>query len=151
MHEGVGSSRRWRNRDLVRERDHRRAWWLWQWMLALTLILFPATAYLLQQNESLKLSYEVNALRAENERLLELERRLSVQRASLESLESVERWAVGSHGLVHPTTMQVVVVRVAARARGELLARHEGTPRALARGGRPPAQEAPEVDARSMR
>jgi cell division protein FtsL len=103
--------RRWANREIAREVDHERARWLWGVFVAMLLAAAPFAAYLLEQNECLRLSYKASALRQQREQLLEQERRLRMQRASLESLDKIESWAVGRHGLVHPSPEQVVVVR----------------------------------------
>jgi hypothetical protein len=87
---------------VLREIDSRRVRRLWRVVLAITMALTPWTVYLLQQNERLKIVYEVNALRLELARLQKEERRLNVQRARLESLAPIERWALRSHGLTRP-------------------------------------------------
>jgi cell division protein FtsL len=77
--------------------------------------VIPAGAYLFHQNECLELSYRVNALAREHQRLLEDERRLRVERARLESLERIERWARREHGLIRPDDDDVLVVGSPAR------------------------------------
>jgi cell division protein FtsL len=104
--------RRWRNHPLVRERDHRRIFWLWSMLAAMVIAALPAGAYLYHQNRCLEVSYEVSAVAEERERLLEEERRLRVERARLESLGGIERWALRERGLVRPDTDDVVVVEL---------------------------------------
>jgi hypothetical protein len=116
MPEAVVATRRWRNQHLVREPDARHARLLWSLLAAMALATAPATVYVHYHNEFLKLSYELTALRAEKETLLELERRLRVRRAALESLDAIEDWAVREDGLVQPSPEQIVVIdREAAR------------------------------------
>jgi hypothetical protein len=106
---GAFSQRQWRNRPVLREIDSHRVRRLWRVALAIAMALTPWTVYLLQQNERLKIVYEVNALRSEMVRLQEEERRLNVERARLESLAPIERWAVRSHGLTRPGAELVFV------------------------------------------
>lgn len=121
--------RRWTNRTVTREVDHHRARWLWGLLLGMVLASAPSAVYLLQQNECLRMSYEVNRLRTEQERLEELERRLRMRRDVLESLESIETWALKRHGLTWPAPGQVVVVREAVAERSDLVAAIEETER----------------------
>ena len=121
--------RRWTNRTVTREVDHHRARWLWGLLLGFVLASAPSAAYLLQQNECLRMSYEVNRLRTEQERLIELQRRLGMRRDMLESLESIEAWAVRRHGLAHPVPGQVIVVRETTPQRSDLVAAIEETER----------------------
>jgi hypothetical protein len=92
-------------------------------LLGVALAVLPAVAYLVLQNECLRLGYEMSEDRAEMDRLVEEERRLRVHRASLESLEAVETWALSHHGMVAPAADHVIVVRSAGTGAGDLLAR----------------------------
>jgi hypothetical protein len=112
--------RRWVNCAVAREVDRERARWLWGVFIALFLAAAPFAAYLLEQNECLRLSYEASALRQRREELLEQERRLRMERAKRESFEKIEAWAVRQQGLVHPEPEQVVVVRRPPPESGEL-------------------------------
>ena len=103
--------RRWANGPVIREVDHDRARWLWGAFAALILAAAPFAAYLLEQNECLKLSYEASALKQQREELMERERRLRMRQAALESLVEIETWAVERQGMVRPLAEQVVVVR----------------------------------------
>jgi len=116
------AQRRWRNRAVLREIDDRRVRRLWRFVLSMVVAAAPMAVYVLQQNESLKLSYEINALRAEREQLLTEERRLNVERTRLESLARVERWALEEEGLVLPEGEIVVVVPGPKSEAGELMA-----------------------------
>ena len=117
------AGRRWRNRPLVREHDAAHSRWLIRVVLALVLITAPAAAYLIWQNESLKLSYELNTLKTKQETLLEEERRLKVERARLAALPRVESWALRDRGLVRPEGEAVVTVLPTTAAPTEVVAR----------------------------
>jgi len=106
----ASAHRRWVNRAVTREVDHDRARWLWGVFVAMLLAAAPFAAYLLEQNECLRLSYQASAARERREELLEQERRLRMERASRESLEKIEAWALQRRGLVHPSPSQVKVV-----------------------------------------
>ena len=86
---------------LVRERDPRLGRWLGIMLVAAAVAVAPGGAYLLQQAECVKVSYEVHRLRTEQEELLERERRLKAARARLSSLPRIEAWAGSEGGLVH--------------------------------------------------
>ena len=116
------AQRQWQNRAVMREIDDRRVRRLWRLVLSMVVAAAPMAVYVLQQNESLKLSYEINALRAEREQLLTEERRLNVERTRLESLARVERWALEEEGLVLPEGEIVVVVPGPKSEAGELMA-----------------------------
>jgi hypothetical protein len=116
------ASRRWQNRTVCREIDDRRVRRLWRWVLSMVVAAAPMAVYVLQQNESLKLRYELNALRAEREQLLTEERRLNVKRTRLESLVLIEHWALDEGGLAPPGDGEVIVVAAPASETGELVA-----------------------------
>lgn len=119
---GAQTQRHWRNRAVLREIDDRRVRRLWRLVLSMVVAAAPMAVYVLQQNESLKLSYEINALRAEREQLLTEERRLNVEKTRLESLARVERWALQEQGLVLPDGESVVVVPGSRTEAGALMA-----------------------------
>jgi hypothetical protein len=121
------STHGWRNRPLVREPDPHRARVLWRTLAAVALALAPAGVFLVQQNEYVSLSYDVETLRSEQEALQEIERDLRVERAELESLPSIERWAVEDRGLVRPAPESVVVV-TPKRVESERLVADAGEP-----------------------
>jgi len=104
------AERRWRNRPLERERDRERLRWLWGVFVAIVLMALPAGAYLVYQNASLKLQYELSGLKQTYEQLQEQERQLKVERAKLESLARVEGWARRECGLVPPPGEAVFVL-----------------------------------------
>jgi len=121
----VPEGRRWANRAVAHEVDRERVRWLWAMFFGMMLAAAPFAAYLLEQNECLGRSYEASSLRAEHERLLESERRLRMRRAALESLESIERWALTRRHLVHPSPEQVVIIRRGPSAGNRTPARTE--------------------------
>jgi cell division protein FtsL len=112
----------WRNRAVLREIDDRRVRRLWRVVLAMAVAAAPAAVYLVQQNECLKLRYEVNELREQRERLMQEQRRLSLEQARLESLARVETWAKRKHGMIQPGSANVVVVPAPEPEAGELVA-----------------------------
>lgn len=116
--------RRWANHHVAREVDRDRVRWLWGVFAVMVLAAAPFAVYLLWQNECLGLAYEANALREEREQLIEEENRLRMQRATLESLDRIESWAVTRHGMVRPAPEQVNVVRRAPPGAVENSDRH---------------------------
>lgn len=118
--------RRWKNATLVRERDDRRVRWLWGWLLGIVAAFAPIAVYLLQQMEYVQVRYRIEALRAEQDRLSEEERRLRVERATLEALPRVDARATTELGLVHPPRQHVVVIRQRSTGQGSLPARVSG-------------------------
>jgi hypothetical protein len=108
--DGVPGLRRWRNQPLERERDVHRTRALWRTLLAIVIATAPAGAYLLQQNECLKLSYAISELRVEQRRLAEHERQVTARYAGLESLRTIETWA-SENGLERPQPDHVVVLQ----------------------------------------
>ena len=113
---------RWRNRAVLREIDDRRVRRLGRIVLAMAVAAAPTAVYLVQQNESLEIRYEVNDLRAQRESLLKKERRLTLERARLESLTSIESWAKRKHGMIQPGPGSVVVIPAPQPEAGELVA-----------------------------
>ena len=116
------SDRRWRNRAVLREIDERRVRRLGRVVLCIVVAAAPTAVYLLQHNESVKIAYEVNGLRAERELLLKEERRLSLEKARLESLAAVENWARRENRMIQPGEGTVVVVPAPEPDAGVLLA-----------------------------
>ena len=114
--------RRWANRSVAREVDRDRARWLWGLFVSMLLGVAPFAVYLLEKNECLRLSYEVSALRQQNDELIEQQRRLRMLRSDLEALTEIETWAIRRHGLIRPAPEQLVVVRRAPPEREELQA-----------------------------
>lgn len=124
-----GNARRWKNAAVVRETDRRRVRHLWGWLLGIVLAFVPTSVYLLQQMRYVESRYRIESLRAERERLAEQQRRLLVERASLEALRRVERRAAEELDLVHPVDGRVVVLEPRTPAPEGLMARDTGAPR----------------------
>ena len=112
----------WRNRTVLREIDDRRVRRLARVVLAMAVAAAPTAVYLVQQNECLKIRYEVNDLREQREELLQEERRLSLEQASLESLSDVEDWARRKHGMIQPGAGNVVILPAPEPEAGDLVA-----------------------------
>jgi cell division protein FtsL len=123
---GESMQRRWRNRPVQREIDDRRVRRMGRIVLSLVVAAAPTAIYLLQQNETLKVVYELNSLRSEQERLSKEERRLNLERARLESLARIGSWAARKQGLVRPEPEDVVVVRAEEAEAAELVASAPG-------------------------
>lgn len=102
---------RWKNQPLVRPVDAPKTRRLWIFLLAAGLALAPYVVYLVQIQHYVQLGYETQQVRSNQEKLLEAERRLRIERAYLQSLPEVERRAAGDLGLVHPPAGDVVVVK----------------------------------------
>lgn len=116
----VTPPRRWKNVGVVGQRDEHRVRRLWTWLLGAVVALVPATAYLVQQMEHVRTQYAIESARARLEALAEKERRLRIERSSLESLPRVEQLALRDLGLERPAG--VVVVPRPGAAPGQLLA-----------------------------
>ena len=121
---GTSERRGWTNGPVAREVDPERARWLWGLFASLLLAAAPFAAYLLEQNECVRLSYEASELREQHVLLLERERRLRMRRSTLQSLDAIEIWAVQRHGMVYPSPEKVIVV-------------HRSPPRPVSADGEP--------------
>jgi cell division protein FtsL len=110
--------RRWHNVGVVRERDTDRTRRFALLLLAVVVAVSPFTVYLLQQMDYVKVLYKIEELRTQHGRLVEMEQRLRVERASLVTPSRVEERAVEDLGLVHPSPEQVVVVSGPQAGRG---------------------------------
>jgi hypothetical protein len=102
--------RRWSNRAVTHEIDRQKARRLGKLFAGLILACAPFVVHLLLQNECLRLSVQLAALREEQERLLDEERRLRARRAELAALDRIETWATGRFGMVRATPELTVVV-----------------------------------------
>jgi len=106
--------RRWRNSPVVRELDRTRARWIWTVLIGVAVAAAPFAVYLFQIMRYVETSYALEDLRGHQERLLESERRLRIERAVLEALPEVERKAAQRLGLVRPPPDRVIVVEASA-------------------------------------
>jgi cell division protein FtsL len=101
---------------------------LWGLLLGIVAAVAPFTIYLLQQMDYVRVRYKIEELRSQHERLVEMEQRLRIERASLETPTRVEVRAVRNLGLVQPSPHHVVVVRRTTPGRGNLMARAPDRP-----------------------
>ena len=109
------SDRGWRNSTVHREVDNRHARWVFKVVLGVAIALAPLAVYLLQTMSYVETSYAIEDLRGQEARLIDAERRLTIERAVIESLPAVEQRAGVELGLEHPRPARVIVV-----SRGEL-------------------------------
>ena len=117
------SERRWKNVPLTRERDPRRSRWLVALVLGVAALAAPVIAYLLHQMEYVQVRYKIEEMRGKRDQLEETERRLRIERATIQSLPSVEARAGSELGLVRPGPGQVVVAKTASPGRGAAASR----------------------------
>ncbi len=99
------------NAHLVREKDRRRARDLWAVALVLAPIAIVLLVFAWENVEVIRRGYELRKIGAERERLLEDNRRLRSQLASLASLPQAEKRAREELGFVSPQSAQVVHLR----------------------------------------
>jgi hypothetical protein len=118
--------RGWHNRPIVRETDERRVRHLWRVLFAVIVAITPTAVYLVQQNECVKMAYEVSDLEVSLENLVKTEMELKAQAVGLESLERIERWAIRERGLEQPASEDVVVVGTEGDGALPLLAIRQG-------------------------
>jgi hypothetical protein len=104
------SDRGWRNSTVHREVDNRHALWVFKVVLGVAIALVPLAAYLLQTMSYVETSYAMEDLRGAEARLIDAERRLTIQKAVMESLPAVEERTRVDLKLVHPTASHVIVV-----------------------------------------
>jgi hypothetical protein len=102
--------RGWRNSTLHREADNRYAGWVLRLVLGAAIALAPLAVYLLRTMSYVETSYAIEDLRGREARLIDAERRLTIEKAVMESLPAVEERAGAELGLEHPTAARVVVV-----------------------------------------
>ena len=76
-------------------------------VVVLLSVTAPVVLSLWQRGELLRYGYEIEKLKIERTRLQELRRKLLVERASLQSLPSVEHVARNELGLVKPASNRV--------------------------------------------
>lgn len=122
MQRTEAAAHRWRNVPVVRDHDHRGTAWVFALVAGILIAASPFIVYLLRQNSYVQVRYQIEELRSQHDRLLEAERRLRTERASLESLPRVEIRAQRELGLVRPESDRVVVVREVHAARAPVRA-----------------------------
>jgi hypothetical protein len=102
--------RGWRNSTLHREADNRYARWVLRLVVGVAIALAPLAVYLLRTMSYVETSYAIEDLRGREARLIEAERRLTIEKAVMESLPAVEQRAGVELGLEHPKAARVIVV-----------------------------------------
>jgi len=113
-------SRRVANERLVRQVDRERNRQLV--MVAVTGLLLAAAvlAYGWQHFEMIRNGYRMEEQRQEREYLMQIQRQLSLEKASLASPDRIEAIATGELGMMVPSDGQVVVIEsYTARADGQ--------------------------------
>ncbi|HLE20448.1 MAG TPA: cell division protein FtsL [Vicinamibacteria bacterium] len=113
-------SRRVANERLVRQVDRERNRQLV--MVAVTALLLAAAvlAYGWQHFEMIRNGYRMEEQRQEREYLMQIQRQLSLEKASLASPDRIEAIATGELGMMAPSDGQVVVIEsYTARADGQ--------------------------------
>ena len=98
------------NRRLVMERDHGRVRELLLAMGLSGLMLIPLLLYVWQNVEWIRIGYRVERLQKQHDHLVELNHKLILERAYLESLARVERVATEELGLAMPPAGTVVMM-----------------------------------------
>jgi len=106
----TASDRGWRNSPVHREVDNRHARWVFKVVLGVAIALAPLAVYLLQTMSYVETSYAIEDLRLQEARLTNAERRLSIEKAVIESLPVVEQRAGVELELEHPKAAHVIVV-----------------------------------------
>ena len=104
------SDRGWRNSAVHREVDNRHARWVFKVVLGVAIALTPLGVYLLQTMSYVETSYAIEDLRGQEARLVDAERRLTIEKALMESLPAVEQRAGSQLKLEHPTAANMIVV-----------------------------------------
>ena len=104
------SDRGWSNSAVHRDVDNRHALWVVKVVVGVAVALVPLAVYLLQTMSYVQTSYAIENLRVSESRLTDAERRLTIQKAVMESLPVVEQRVGVELGLEHPAAARVVVV-----------------------------------------
>ena len=104
------SDRGWRNSAVHREVDNRHSLWVFKVVLGVAIALVPLAVYLLQTMSYVETSYAIEDVRGLEARLTDAERRLTIEKAVMESLPAVEQRAGVELGLEHPKAARVIVV-----------------------------------------
>ena len=116
-HSASASDRGWRNSRVHREVDPRHSLWVFKVVLGVAIALMPFAVYLLQTMSYVETSYAIEDLRGSDARLTDAERRLTIEKAAMESLPAVEQRAGIELGLEHPKAARVIVVSTAELGR----------------------------------
>jgi len=104
------------NQRLVKERDAARAHELRRVLLIGAGLLIPVLFYVWEQVEYIRYGYRIEQFRKDKAQLLEWNRQLKLEKATLESLNRIERLAEKRLGLVPPGTDNTVKVELTGKA-----------------------------------
>ena len=97
------------NARLIRERDRKTSRDLILLFLISSILLLPLLLYVRQRMEFVRSGYRLQALTKEMNRLEDRNRQLRVERASLRSLQRVEKIARKNLGLVDQKNFEIVI------------------------------------------
>jgi len=99
-----------KERDRARVRDLKRVAWICAGLLV------PILFYVWQQVEFIRTGYQIEQLRAEKTRLIEWNRQMKLERATLLNLKRIESLGRGRLGLVPPDPRNTVKLRLTGDA-----------------------------------
>jgi cell division protein FtsL len=103
-------SRRVANEQLVREVDRERNRQLVMVVVTGLFLAAAVLAYGWQHFEMIRNGYRIEEQRREREYLIQIQRQLSLEKASLASPDRIETIATGELGMVAPSESQIVVI-----------------------------------------
>jgi len=95
-----------KERDQARARELRRVAWICAGLLA------PVLFYVWQQIEYIRTGYQIEQLRSEKNRLIEWNRQMKLERATLLNLQRIEELGRSHLGLVPPDPENTVKIRL---------------------------------------
>ncbi len=98
------------NEQLVREVDRKRHRGLLMGIVTALALALAVLAYAWQHFEMIRIGYQVEELRMDQERLLKIHRQLGLEKAALTSPDRIEALATGRLGMAYPSASQVVVI-----------------------------------------
>ena len=100
------------NQRLVKERDQARARDLKRVVWICASLLLPILFYVWQQVEYIRTGYQIEQLRAERNRLVEWNRQMKLERATLLNLKRIETLSRTRLGLIPPDSENTVKLRL---------------------------------------
>ena len=100
------------NQRLVKERDQARARDLRRVVWICAGLLVPILFYVWQQVEYIRTGYQIEQLRAEKSRLVEWNRQMKLERATLVNLKRIETLSRTRLGLIPPDPENTVKLRL---------------------------------------
>jgi cell division protein FtsL len=110
------------NSRLVRQMDPHSNRRLWSLLLLIGALVSGAVLYAWPQIEAFKTGLETAELHRDRERLIELNRKMRLEKAALEDLERIEALATRDLGFVAPSAESVVIVEFPRSARENQMA-----------------------------